>query len=304
MELPSIPSIKNFALTNLYFLGYAYLETLLYNNLDTFPMILRYVYLVGMASMRNYIMLQILTKGTEKYPYLHEHKKIPRLDDYLFYFFQLLLVDAFHQIIALEYLLDSSIEYQSSSLIYTLRDILLFIPISFLFEITFDFFHYITHRAEHTFPILYKTLHKTHHMHHHPTFITTYYHNLGDLLFTNSLPLFATLILFRTYFFFPWINLLGSFFGRAEGSLIPISRHLFFAIYLAKSYIELCGHSGKDIPKTGSFVQCVWLPRLFGIELYTEDHDRHHQYSNGNYGKRFALWDIAFGTTLLARSED
>ncbi len=288
MELPSTSSIRNFALTNLYFLGYAYLETLLYDNFATFPMILRYVYLTGMASMRNYIMLRILTKGTEKYPYLHEHTKIPRLDEYLFYFFQLLLVDAFHQIVALEYLLDPSLSHSQSTsqspYLSLLRDILLFIPVSFLFEITFDFFHYITHRAEHTFPILYKTFHKTHHMHHHPTFITTYYHNLGDLLFTNSLPLFATLILFRMDFFATY--------------LIPISRHLFFAIYLAKSYMELCGHSGKDIRKTGSFVQCIWLPRFFGIELYTEDHDRHHQYSNGNFGKRFSLWDRQFGTFI------
>lgn len=294
VELPSTSSLKNFAFINLYFL-----ESLLYESFGNFPIILRYVYLVGMASMRNYIMLRILTTGTQKYPYLHDHKKIPRLDEYLFYFIQLLFVDAFHQIIALEYLLVESddlrcnsldpsdpmrVESQSYPYISLLRDILLFIPLSFLFELTFDFFHYVTHRAEHTFPLLYKTLHKTHHTHHHPTLVTTYYHNIGDLLFTNSLPLFATLLLFQTFFYVPWI--------------IPISRHLFFAIYLAKSFMELCGHSGKDIPKTGSFVQCVWLPRFLGIELYTADHDKHHQYSNGNYGKRFSLWDRKFGTFL------
>ena len=70
------------------------------------------------------------------------------------------------------------------------------------------------------------------------------------------------------------------------------------SLYIVKIYLELCGHSGKDIPKTGSFVQCVWLPRLLGISLYTQDHDAPHRFSNGNFGKRFTLWDRVFGTLL------
>ena len=280
VEWPSRRSLMNFAMTNAYFLGYSYLESLFYENLIiSNQWIMRYIFLSGMASMRNYIMLRILTQGTKKYPYLHDHKKIPRLDEYFGYFLQLVFLDAFHQIIALDFLLDPT--SRSQSLFITT---LLFIPVSFLFEVIFDFFHYIAHRAEHTFPILYRSFHKTHHTHHHPTLITTYYHNLGDLLLTNALPLFATLLILKTSFLTPLP--------------IPISPHLFFAIYLAKSYMELCGHSGKDIQKTGSFVQCVWLPRLLGIDLYTADHDAHHRLSNGNYGKRFSLWDRVFGTMI------
>ena len=275
----------NFAMTNAYFLGYSYLETLLYEQViyQQKDWIIRYISLAGMASMRNYLMLRMLTKGTQKYPYLHQHIAIPRLDEYLGYFLQLVFLDAFHQIIALDFLLDASTT-STTSAFSILRDILLFIPVSFLFEIVFDFFHYITHRAEHTYPILYRSLHKTHHTHHHPTLITTYYHHIGDLLFTNTLPLFATILILQTNFLTP--------------VPIHISPHLFFAIYLAKSYMELCGHSGKDIQQTGSFVQCVWIPRLLGIDLYTADHDIHHRLSYWNYSKRFSLWDRVFGTLL------
>ena len=47
---------------------------------------------------------------------------------------------------------------------------------------------------------------------------------------------------------------------------------------------------------TSSFPQCIWLPRLFNIELYTEDHDLHHSRNNCNYSKRFSLWDKIFKT--------
>jgi sterol desaturase/sphingolipid hydroxylase (fatty acid hydroxylase superfamily) len=43
-----------------------------------------------------------------------------------------------------------------------------FIGVSFLFEVVFDFFHYIGHRALHANPYLYKYIHKKHHTHPHP----------------------------------------------------------------------------------------------------------------------------------------
>ncbi len=77
---------------------------------------------------------------------------------------------------------------------------------------------------------------------------------------------------------------------------------MYHMLLISKIYMELCGHSGKDI-KTGSFVQCIWLPRLLNIQLYTVDHDNHHSKNNCNYGKRFSLWDKVFNT-YIHKKED
>jgi sterol desaturase/sphingolipid hydroxylase (fatty acid hydroxylase superfamily) len=78
--------------------------------------------------------------------------------------------------------------------------------------------------------------------------------------------------------------------------VFDISPYMISMLYISKIYIELCGHSGKDIRKVGSFVQCIWIPQLFSISLYTIDHDNHHRWNHFNYGKRFSLWDRVFGT--------
>jgi sterol desaturase/sphingolipid hydroxylase (fatty acid hydroxylase superfamily) len=65
-----------------------------------------------------------------------------------------------------------------------------------------------------------------------------------------------------------------------------------------KQYTELAGHSGKMLSPASSFPQFIWLPRLFNIQLYAEDHDLHHKVSNCNFAKRFSLWDKVFGTYL------
>jgi len=66
-------------------------------------------------------------------------------------------------------------------------------------------------------------------------------------------------------------------------------------VLVYKSFIEISGHSGKDI-KSGSFPICIWLPKLFNIELFTKQHDLHHSKFFYNYSKRFSLWDKVFGT--------
>ncbi len=129
---------------------------------------------------------------------------------------------------------------------------------------------------EHKNKFLYNNFHKIHHNHNNPTFITTYHHHICDLIISNSIPLYLSL--FISNFFF------------------DISPYLFFVIYISKIYLELCGHSGKDNKKTGSFVQCIWLPQLLNIELYTNDHYNHHKYNNCNYSKRFSLYDKLFNT--------
>lgn len=156
-----------------------------------------------------------------------------------------------------------------------LKEILLFIPHSFVFELVFDFFHYWFHRLIHQNKWLYTFIHKKHHKFHHPTSIITYYQDPQDLILTNSIPIFLTLSLIPRLSFFQY--------------------HLWM-VY--KTYIEISGHTGKQTYPNHSFPQFVWLPRYFNIELYSEDHDQHHCKIRCNYSKRFVFWDKLFGTYI------
>jgi sterol desaturase/sphingolipid hydroxylase (fatty acid hydroxylase superfamily) len=69
----------------------------------------------------------------------------------------------------------------------------------------------------------------------------------------------------------------------------------FILISTYKVFIEISGHLGKKI-KSGSFTQCIWIPKLLDMELKVDDHDRHHSLNNCNYSKRFSLYDKFFGT--------
>jgi len=165
----------------------------------------------------------------------------------------------------------------SSNLIQTITELFIeyylvrkskiyFIVRLFAFEICLDFFHYIAHRISHTF---YR-FHKVHHHYPHPVLINTYYHHPMDLILIDCIP---TLLSF-------WI--------------VPFNSVSLVLIY--KSFIEISGHSGKYSTPSSCFPICVWLPRLLGIELYTEDHDLHHSENIINFSKRFSLWDHVFGT--------
>jgi len=154
--------------------------------------------------------------------------------------------------------------------------ILLFIPKSFFFEIIFDFFHYWTHRVMHEKKFLYKNFHKKHHKHIKLEPILTFYQDPIDLLLTNSFPMILSLYIFKLF-----LNL----------SLFELS-----LIIIYKIIIEIAGHSGIISNPTTSFLQFIWLPKLLNMELYTEDHDKHHTLIYCNYSKRFSLWDKIFGT--------
>ena len=153
------------------------------------------------------------------------------------------------------------------------KDILFFIPKSFVFELIFDFFHYSTHRILHEYSFLYIHIHKKHHKYSYPMPILTFYHNPLDLIITNSIPQILTLVIF------PYIS--------------PFQ---FSVILTYKSFIEISGHSSKKLYPSGSFSQFIWLPRLLDISLYTEDHTLHHAINNCNYSKRFSIWDKIFHT--------
>lgn len=162
---------------------------------------------------------------------------------------------------------------QSSIVTITTKDILYFIPQSFLFELVFDFFHYWTHRMLHSNKFLYTHIHKKHHKFNYTIPILTFYHHPIDLVITNSIPQIITL------FIFPSISLFQ-----------------YNVILSYKTFIEISGHSGKKLHPIGSFSQFIWLPRFFNISLYTEDHALHHSSNFCNYSKRFSLWDKQFET--------
>lgn len=158
----------------------------------------------------------------------------------------------------------------------SITDLITFIPISFCFEVMFDFLHYTAHRLLHN-KYLYKYLHKTHHKFIYPTSILTFYQHPVDVIISNSLPtiysIYTTSLLFTG----------------------GISLFQFKLINVYKTFIEISGHTGK-LHNSSSFSQFFWLPKLFGIELSTRDHDLHHTKNNCNYAKRFSLWDKIFGT--------
>jgi sterol desaturase/sphingolipid hydroxylase (fatty acid hydroxylase superfamily) len=147
-----------------------------------------------------------------------------------------------------------------------------FVPISFVFDVLFDLFHYIGHRIFHH-KYFYCFFHKKHHKFNHPIAITTFYQDPIDLIITNSIPTIIALY-FTPSIFYTQFNI----------------------IVVYKNFIEISGHSGKWSYPTSSFPQCIWLPKLLRIELYTEDHDLHHSLNSCNYAKRFSLWDKSFGT--------
>jgi sterol desaturase/sphingolipid hydroxylase (fatty acid hydroxylase superfamily) len=155
-------------------------------------------------------------------------------------------------------------------------DILYFIPVSFGFEVIFDFFHYITHYTLHKFPYLYKHSHKKHHKFQYPSAITTFYQDPADILFTNVMPVSGTVYIMTRF--------------------LDMSFYTFSLITMYKTYVEIYGHTGKALKNTSSFPQCIWLPRALGIQLRVDDHDAHHSKNTCNYAKRFSLWDKVFNT--------
>ena len=170
------------------------------------------------------------------------------------------------------YMTIKSLLFDNSKINY-LYDLLYFIPFSFIFEFIFDFFHYWTHRICHINPFLYKYVHKSHHKFRNTISILTFYHSPLDLIITNSIPQILTLLIF------PYISL-----------------YQYNLILIYKTFIEVSGHSGKKLYPRSSFLQFIWLPKVLGISLYSEDHHLHHYENTCNYSKRFSFWDKLFGT--------
>ena len=106
-------------------------------------------------------------------------------------------------------------------------------------------------------------------------------------------------ILFYTYYHSPlYVIISVSIPTLIATRVVSFTSFQMELVLVLKSFIEISGHTGKRLYPSSCFPICVWLPRLLGIELYTEDHCRHHSENNCNYSKRFALWDRVFGTYL------
>lgn len=155
-----------------------------------------------------------------------------------------------------------------------LFDILCFIPLSFIFEVAFDFFHYWTHRICHMHPWLYRQTHKKHHEHCLVSPHTTYHQHYLDIILTNSIPFILT------YWMFPF----------------KLSSWQLHMMLVYKTFVEISGHCGRVLYPASSFPQFIWLPRVLGVSLYAEDHHIHHTKIMFNFGKRFSLWDKLFNT--------
>jgi sterol desaturase/sphingolipid hydroxylase (fatty acid hydroxylase superfamily) len=195
-----------------------------------------------------------------------ENKNI--LTNHLYVFQSTLVETLTHEYLQQSNLLKQLFDYNDSP-----KEIIYFIPISFLFELIFDFFHYIMHRLLHN-KYVYKYFHKTHHKYKHPTAIGTFYQDPVDIILTNSIPNMITLYILPIH--------------------ISYLQYNWITIY--KTFVEISGHTGKKLSPSCSFTQCIWFVKYLNIELYAEEHDLHHSLNNCNYGKRFSLWDKLFGT--------
>jgi sterol desaturase/sphingolipid hydroxylase (fatty acid hydroxylase superfamily) len=164
---------------------------------------------------------------------------------------------------------------------YITRTIVFFIPVSFVYELIYDFFHYWAHRAMH---ITRNSFHKTHHHFFNVRPIVTFYQNIFDLILTIELPFLIT--------------------HHIVSQIYPLSELDLSLIITYKIFVEIGGHTpvySKNIP---SFTQCIWLPRMLGIELYADDHALHHMNNGCNYSKRFSLWDKVFGTYVHKKNDN
>ena len=253
-------SIKNFCVFNS-----------ILSTISLFMYYSSFSYIFSSHLLRNYSLIELIEYSTKNNEYIDEEKRIiPKQTTFLEF-------DKFvFSTTALETLTLLFIKYffYSNNLdINIFYDFLTFIPISFMYEIIFDLFHFNSHYIMHQIPYLYKNFHKIHHRYQFPSPIITFYQHPFDIFISNSIPCILTLL------------------------IIPIKPTYFQYIMIStyKVFIEISGHIGKKIKPT-SFTQCIWIPRLLSIELKVEHHDLHHTINNCNYAKRFSLWDKVFGT--------
>jgi sterol desaturase/sphingolipid hydroxylase (fatty acid hydroxylase superfamily) len=254
-------SILNFFTINIPILLLAFIQLFAFDN--------NFLILFGFSILRNLLLLFLIDFNISNKPYINQENRILPIENYNHEFLINLTSTTLIESLTNYFI----INYSSFNNINYFYDLLLFIPISFLFEVILDFFHYWSHRYIHQNKFLYRHIHKKHHHYPNPNVWVTYYQDPIDLLITNSLPTCLSLL------FIPKISLFT-----------------YSSMNIYKNYLEICGHCGKDTFPTSCFPQFIWLPKFFNIELHTRDHDKHHSRNNCNYSKRFKLWDKIFNT--------
>lgn len=258
----SFRSLKSFVLINTILLqigqAYYYVYTSDHSSLPIY-LLLNFLYLF----YKNYLLLNLLESNVQKYN-LISNANAPT-EKYAHEFDIYMAITTCVEVLGT--LLISTTNSNKDSII---MDLMYFIPKTFIFELIFDFFHYWAHRLGHH-PSIY-WIHKKHHTHLHPRGVTVFLQDPWDLLMTNLIPMIIT------------------------SRIIPLSQHQFCWFVAYKTFIEISGHLGRHMYPVSSFPQFIWLPRLLGIELYSEDHDLHHTAFRYNFSKRFSIWDRVFGT--------
>jgi len=259
--LISIKSLQNYILIN---------GTLFFITFFNYYLIQNYYYLTYFSLLsKNYFIINFIDYSTKYKKNIKEpkiNKSIINYQDNL-NVFNVTFIQTVNLYLT-HFYLNENINYNF--------DIITFIPVSFLYEIIFDFFHYCIHRFCHVDTLLYSIIHKKHHKNYILTSILTFDQTMLDFILTDAFPEIITLFIFQTFFF-------------------KFTFFQFFLILNYKTFFEVASHSGKYTNSCG-FVQCIWLPRFFNIELATEDHDLHHKLIVCNYSKRFSLWDKVFKT--------
>ena len=159
-----------------------------------------------------------------------------------------------------------------------------FVPIAFLTEIIFDFFHYWTHRISHENTTLYRMSHKIHHQYSMQQIgiFDTFTHSPLDYIITNTMPFTIAMYAMSDYMTLLQFTMIGVF----------------------KTYVEIFGHTGIESRPCSSFPEFMWIPKYLGIELYSEDHENHHKYVTCNYSKRFLLFDQLFNTYKISKNTE
>lgn len=268
----SFKSLKNFISINSFIFGISYIENYLTNN-DFFSNFLIYL-------TRNYFLITFTNYQLKDKEDIEGEKRKKPIESFYKEFDCYLLSTTFLETITSTFILQKLCyyEFQTLSNNEQIINLYYFIPLSFTFEIIFDFFHYFSHRLLHENKFLYKNIHKIHHKFQYPCAITTFYQHPIDILLANSLPTIFAFYLTNTYFYDNQIN--------------SLEYHLLMNY---KVLVEISGHCGK-ITNTSSFSQFIWLPKILGIDLHIKDHDKHHSDNNCNYSKRFSLFDKIFNT--------
>ena len=300
----SLNSLKNFAIVNgcLFILGYMQYSAMMYYEQkksmfspysDSF--VADCLFTTFLFLVRNYALIFFTDYGNRHKPRINKDPAHDPKEHYPgeFHFNVLtttMLEAITHVILKKTIFLNSLFLIKSPlTLVSIVTSLVTFVPVSFCFEIVLDLFHYLSHRVLHH-RWFYKYAHKKHHAFQHPTTIMAFYQDPLDVILTNSIPTYLALYL--------------------TSPMISYSQFHWILIY--KSVIEVSGHCGKAMYPSTSFPQFELLPKMLSIELSTEDHDLHHSLNHHlhhsgkhhvhpsldhyNYGKRFSIWDKAFGT--------